>query len=401
MAASLFAAGKHAADDSASTSPSTVDNAKESVDASTADNAGEDAGAGAASNTVVAEHYTFEIPEYWRGKVDVKVDGDSVRIYPKGFAGKMMSNAYPDGITLCSLNYVSDPEHVGMNGGDCSSSLMFYLHDQRGGVEVHSANWPVFYVSDYKDQLSQYLSQEQMATYVDLSTGGKVHLSDLPDPVDGVDDPNYSDAWGQAWEIGGHACDDFFNEAFSNNLALTGEGGSGEGSEQGEPAAEAGDPTVGVWAPNADNRQVYIGSRIPYETVSLTLLSLEGSEKWRADNQTDSVADTSPRVAYVEGAEHDYNPELGNAGDNNAYRSWIAENTEQPAAGSGNGHFAYVHHDSGSLTYEVDGGLQNGIALGPAVGARGVTVEWDPAAETFMGWHRVDTAPAEVEPYLR
>lgn len=119
---------------------------------------------------VQADDYQFELPEYWRGKVDVTVDGDNVTISPSG-----LLRTSDDGLKLGVLASISVvPQSDEQVSGDIGSHLVYSDETVVPGyrIEVWTQNWPWFAASG--GYPATEFTTDELATLVDLSTGGSL-----------------------------------------------------------------------------------------------------------------------------------------------------------------------------------------------------------------------------------
>lgn len=164
-------------DTSASDSKATkADSAPSSTSAKADSKADSAAGSGSsqksAAHDVELDSYSFDLPAYWKGKVDVEVNGDEATIYAK--------DVHDQG-RLMTLTYVDETEP--QVAGDIANHLVAYFRCGSGTVEVWTTNFPYLIKSDSLPGLSD----ESAATLVDLSTGGQLSYDDVKAAVS-VDD---------------------------------------------------------------------------------------------------------------------------------------------------------------------------------------------------------------------
>jgi hypothetical protein len=137
-----------------------------------------DSAAGSGSSQANAAHdveldsYSFDLPSYWKGKVDVEVNGDEATIYSK--------DVHDQG-RLMTLTYVDETEP--QVAGDIANHLVAYFRCGSGTVEVWTTNFPYLIKSDSLPGLSD----ESAATLVDLSTGGQLSYDDVKAAVSADD----------------------------------------------------------------------------------------------------------------------------------------------------------------------------------------------------------------------
>lgn len=109
--------------------------------------------------------YSFALPSYWEGSVEVDVDGQSAVVHLPG---------NPEA-TLARLELVDGDEAE--IGGDIGNHLVGSVSSGNGThVEVWSTNWPWIAVNARE---SVGVSDDELASLVDLSTGGLLAFDDL------------------------------------------------------------------------------------------------------------------------------------------------------------------------------------------------------------------------------
>lgn len=160
-------------DPSASDSKATkADSAPSSTSAKADSAAGSGSSQESAAHDVELDSYSFDLPAYWKGKVDVEVNGDEATIYAK--------DVHDQG-RLMTLTYVDETEP--QVAGDIANHLVAYFRCGSGTVEVWTTNFPYLIKSDsLPDSVSKSLpglSDESAATLVDLSTGGQLSYDDV------------------------------------------------------------------------------------------------------------------------------------------------------------------------------------------------------------------------------
>lgn len=124
------------------------------------------------AHDVELDSYSFDLPSYWKGKVDVEVNGDEATIYSK--------DVHDQG-RLMTLTYVDETEP--QVAGDIANHLVAYFRCGSGTVEVWTTNFPYLIKSDSLPGLSD----ESAATLVDLSTGGQLSYDDVKAAVSADD----------------------------------------------------------------------------------------------------------------------------------------------------------------------------------------------------------------------
>lgn len=118
------------------------------------------------SYVVRARSFQFSLPEYWRGKVDVMVDGDEARIYPKccsPLGGQ-------DDVTPLARLELEDGK-VAENAGDIGNSLVYSQTLGDSHVEVWATNWP-WIITSGSGGVKGPKGRGQLSEFVDLSSGG-------------------------------------------------------------------------------------------------------------------------------------------------------------------------------------------------------------------------------------
>ena len=122
----------------------------------------------ASSNTVNAGSFTFEIPDYWAGKVETTLsegtDGPVAIVHLTG-----NENAKLATVSLCAGE---EPAAAGDIGGHLVGSVP----DGKGNhVEVWTLNWPWIAANT---TAPEGVSESELRTLVDLSTGGALTYDD-------------------------------------------------------------------------------------------------------------------------------------------------------------------------------------------------------------------------------
>ena len=131
---------------------------------------------------VVTDDFEFDIPEYWRGKVDVALGENregfpSAVIYLKGH-----DEQYPYGGIMCRLVTVSRRANVPGNtdiDGDIGNYRAFHKVEGDVYVDVWVRNWPWMAWFDQKNPGKGNMPPlEVLQQLVDLSTGGALTYDD-------------------------------------------------------------------------------------------------------------------------------------------------------------------------------------------------------------------------------
>jgi len=125
------------------------------------------------SYVVRAEGFQFTLPSYWRGKVDVVVDGDEVDIYPRGYAPAADSDSDKAALVSLELEDGTEPDVAGDIGNFLAYSQPLGSHH----VEVWATNWPWLAASGNADYTG-VSSTSEFRVLVDLSTGGSLTYDD-------------------------------------------------------------------------------------------------------------------------------------------------------------------------------------------------------------------------------
>ena len=118
------------------------------------------------ARTVQAASYEFLIPEQWVGRVDVQVDGNSVKI---------VSKQYPR-LTVCTLSYHSDDSNeVRGDYIDSWAGESDAFNGAGAHVEIWARRWGLFIAElaakNSKDP-ADYYSADEAQEIVDLQSGG-------------------------------------------------------------------------------------------------------------------------------------------------------------------------------------------------------------------------------------
>lgn len=156
---------------------------------------------GNAAGTIEAGDFTVQIPEYWNGKVECRIE--------KGDDG--LTTAYltlpgnPDA-TLASFVFAEgDQSEI---AGDIAFHLTKQVKDGNGHhVECWTTNWPWLAASEAAGQdMGLSVDKDALVQLVDLSTGGKVSYDDAcaagPDSIAMAESEFTSSAFASAISFG-------------------------------------------------------------------------------------------------------------------------------------------------------------------------------------------------------
>ncbi|MDO4891463.1 MAG: hypothetical protein Q3963_08860, partial [Coriobacteriaceae bacterium] len=163
------------------------------------------------ADRIYADGFSFELPEYWKGKVvGGKIDG-GVALYPDTAMGCV------EGYELVKLTLVSAdaPE----NAGDYISHVAGRVRGDGVRVDVASKNWPAFYGGDWyrhPNYAGSSQEQEMVAALIDLSSGGAYSYDDVRSAAQNA--TNDADAYAQFQGIDV----DFLNETLIPTVKLDG-----------------------------------------------------------------------------------------------------------------------------------------------------------------------------------
>ena len=137
---------------------------------------------------VTTSQYEFDLPAYWRGKVeyanDKTADGyERTTVYLKG---------HPK---LVLLTVFGTSSKNPLNGGDIETHLAFHAESGSVRVEGWSRNWPWMAVAGKHGSIGTYsLKADQIKELVDISSGGYMSYDDakkLGEDGVGVPDVDY------------------------------------------------------------------------------------------------------------------------------------------------------------------------------------------------------------------
>lgn len=128
----------------------------------------------AAAGTVEVGSFTFEIPQYWAGRVEYHTFSDG--------EGNDRAVVYLPGNTDAELAELAlVPGEEPYSAGDIGRHMVGSVVDGNGNhVEVWTYNWPWLAANS----TGPAVSEEELAQLVDLSTGGLVSLDGLADEED-------------------------------------------------------------------------------------------------------------------------------------------------------------------------------------------------------------------------
>ena len=112
--------------------------------------------------------FTFLVPQYWAGRVDVAVDAEGY-----GPIAKVYLSGNPDALLATLALEEGDEAQV---AGDVATHLVGSIADGAGShVEVWTTNWPWLVAEGEADE---GLSEDELALLVDLSSGGQFTYDD-------------------------------------------------------------------------------------------------------------------------------------------------------------------------------------------------------------------------------
>ena len=126
------------------------------------------------ADRIQANGFSFELPEYWKGRVLCSDTGDGVAIYPDTQLGAV------EGYELATLSLVSADEPE--NAGDYISHIAGRVRGDGVRVDVASKNWAAFYGGDWyrhPNYAGSSQEQEMAAALIDLSSGGLYNYDDV------------------------------------------------------------------------------------------------------------------------------------------------------------------------------------------------------------------------------
>ena len=129
---------------------------------------------------IATDDFEFDLPEYWRGKVDYIVATNdegmaSVTVYPITALTANPSTASE--YRLATIEAVSPDSPAARNMGDYISHVAAKVEGSNKTVVVHSTNWPAERVSFYFNNPNYAGSSQEnelTSALVDLITGGTV-----------------------------------------------------------------------------------------------------------------------------------------------------------------------------------------------------------------------------------
>lgn len=118
---------------------------------------------------VTADNYQFDIPDYWKGRVNVKQDGDTVTVYSKSYPTR----------ALCQLRVAQTSQ---MTAGDIANAMVANATlDSTRSVVVWTTRWGYVAAKSQLGDGGETLSSEEAQELVDLQTGGKVKYQQILD----------------------------------------------------------------------------------------------------------------------------------------------------------------------------------------------------------------------------
>lgn len=125
---------------------------------------------GAATGGYDANGFTFDVPAYWQGRVEVKVTSGS-----QGEPSAVVTLPGNGNAVLATLTRYDDGESP-MVAGDIGSHLVGCVAANGSRVEVWTSNWPWLVGTGSG---VDGLSEDEQHELVDLSTGGALSYEDL------------------------------------------------------------------------------------------------------------------------------------------------------------------------------------------------------------------------------
>lgn len=159
--------------------------------ASAGEGTAQDAGATATAQNagvIDAGAFTFQLPAQWEGKVEVSLGGAA-----NGQPSATVTLPGNSEATLATLTYYSDGADV-MAAGDVASHLAGSVSGDGTRVEVWTKNWPWFAATG---ATPSSVSEEELRTLVELSTGGAVSYDDVVgtgEAAVGTQEPDFAKA---------------------------------------------------------------------------------------------------------------------------------------------------------------------------------------------------------------
>lgn len=127
-------------------------------------------------DVIRADHYAFKLPAYWRGRVNVTVNGDDVTIAPVGVSRTVETDSVHYEVSLATITLVSDTANDEVVVGDIGNHLMYQEAIDAGRIELWTSNWP--WIAASGTFPATKLTTEELETLVNLSTGGSLTYED-------------------------------------------------------------------------------------------------------------------------------------------------------------------------------------------------------------------------------
>lgn len=134
---------------------------------------------------VVTDDFEFDIPEYWRGKVDYLVETNyegmsSVTVYPVTLLTQDPANVGT--YRLVTIDAVPSDSPTARNAGDYVNHIAGRVEAGSKTIVVHSTNWPAERISFFYNHPTYGGSSQEielMSALVDLVSGGSVTYGEV------------------------------------------------------------------------------------------------------------------------------------------------------------------------------------------------------------------------------
>lgn len=239
-------------------------------------------GASVASDyRVVTDDFEFDLPEYWRGKVywETGTNNEGMSkavVYPNEARDVDESQRH----SLVSVEAVAPDSPAARNMGDYISHVACKVEGAAKTVVVHSTNWPqerAEYLYRHPGETMDAGEEALYTALIDLVTGGKFAMSDLPFYV------SHADSLPNLGKENAHLDVDYVNQNLRPAIEIV----EGSGNEAAEASADDGASDEAARKQAAEEfARLYIGTCTVVDA---------------ATGETEQIADRYARIMeYVE-----------------------------------------------------------------------------------------------------
>jgi hypothetical protein len=118
---------------------------------------------------ITADSYQFDIPDYWKDRVTVQQDGDTVTVYSKKYPAR----------AICQLRVVETSQ---MTAGDIGNAMVASATlDSTRSVAIWTTRWGYVAAKSQLGDGGENISADEAQELVDLQTGGKATYQQILD----------------------------------------------------------------------------------------------------------------------------------------------------------------------------------------------------------------------------